>query len=732
MIKGSKGNLTIYIGNKKVKEGYLGNIKVYPNSFLEVTQSLHSDAVGSSQQLVINCIDDQKWSIIAPNTINVVIDKLSGMGPTTVNVVFPNNKSTDALSGVIRIESVDELSAECYLDQDAGVQTDDYTQWVDKSISCIADTPTIPNTGGTSTINVTSHQERYHNFYWNGILDEQELENQDVVVNDLAVFMIAGGDAIATDNIVTAPSNRTPDENRITVDISYKTFRDVLYITQSAGIEILRNLVIHSHIWNSVTAGGGVSNPTLTYTAEHLWNGEEDTVEIINSGAIITYKDAATNDSIVAPLNVPSLGTTVTDSNSLYKTIVATVVLGSLSETSEAEVIQGANNITSAQNPTGLSLSVGIIPASGGTISSGNVTGTASQNVTLASGATTTITPSISNSYYSNSVTAGSKGTTDSNITNVGTLTYYYTANGKTGSASATVTQAANHIKATTVNRVEWDFGFIYGGVMGGANDHCVIGAGGGSYNFIKSATAYVVHTYDSGQSTGENTVNISNTITVNQTQSAPLIAWNQTNVSASSRGHTAGSQQNSRYRATATYNGQSFTSGIVNVYLESNNPVYVSYTCRGTTKVSTYRWPSDNSTYTSNSTKSPDCGYYTNLTVNAVIHGGGCVKQCHYNVGNTPRSVFRELTTTYKETSPGEAYQFNQKQSDAQEYYTGGPSIYSYGNSDYGEWQLGGQPWISVSDKSGPLGVFKIDYDLAPDPIDGIECQFNHVFYTR
>lgn len=730
MIKGSKGNLTIYVGNKKVKEGYLGNIKVYPNSFLEITKALHSDAVGSSQQLVINCIDDQEWSIIAPDTINVIIDKLSGIGPTTVNVVFPNNKSTDALSGVIKVESVDELSAECYLDQDAGVQTDDYTAWVDKSITCVADTPTIPNVGGSATIDVTSHQERYHNFYWNGVLDEQELENRDVVVNDYATFMIMSGDATATDNVIEATSNRTLNENKINVDVSYKTFRDVVYITQSAGVEILRNLSIQSYSWNSVPANGGPSSPTLVYTAEHLWNGEEDTVEVITEGAKVTYHEGD-GVALQIPINVPSLSTRITNDLTVYKTIRATLELGDLTVTGVADIYQEKNNIVSAGTPTGLTLSVGQIPASGGTISQGTVTGTVSQSVTLASGSTTTINPTVTSSHYSNAVTAGSKGTTDSNVTNVGTLTYYYICNGNTGSTSATVTQASNHVKATTVNRVVWDFGFIYGGVMGGANDHCVIGAGGGSYNWIKDAKAYVVHTYDSNQSTGEQSVDISNTITINQIQGAPLISWNQTNVSASSRGHTAGGQQNSRYTATATYNGQSFTSNIVNVYLESNNPVYVSYTCSGTTKVSTYRWPSDNSTYTTNSSKSPDCGYYTNLSVNAVIHGGGKVNQCYYDIGDAPHTALRTLTTTYKETSPGETYTFNQKQPDAQEYYTGGPSVYNYGASDYGDWQLGGQPWISVSDKSGPLGVFKINYDLALDSLDGIDCQLNHVFYN-
>lgn len=110
-----------------------------------------------------------------------------------------------------------------------------------------------------------------------------------------------------------------------------------------------------------------------------------------------------------------------------------------------ATCTQAENKVESYGTPTGRTLSVSDIPASGGTVSSGTLGGTITQTRTFSSGASNTITnPTVTSSSYSAGVSNGSLGTTVVPRTKIGTLTYSYVCNGKTGSVSADVYQQAN------------------------------------------------------------------------------------------------------------------------------------------------------------------------------------------------------------------------------------------------------------------------------------------------
>lgn len=124
-------------------------------------------------------------------------------------------------------------------------------------------------------------------------------------------------------------------------------------------------------------------------------------------------------------------------------TLGSTVVTGTLRGTQT--VNQQANQITAYGNPTGGSLTVNDIPASGGTISSGTIGGTVSQTRTYTSGSNDTYSQATpTNGTYSAGISGSNLGTTITSRTSKGTLTYTYTLNGKSGSISATVYQQAN------------------------------------------------------------------------------------------------------------------------------------------------------------------------------------------------------------------------------------------------------------------------------------------------
>ena len=121
----------------------------------------------------------------------------------------------------------------------------------------------------------------------------------------------------------------------------------------------------------------------------------------------------------------------------------STKVNGSIKGTQT--VSQQANQIKAYGNPTGGSLTVNDIPASGGTISSGTIGGTVSQTRTYTSGSNDTYSQATpTNGTYSAGISGSNLGTVITSRTSKGTLTYTYTLNGKPGSISATVYQQAN------------------------------------------------------------------------------------------------------------------------------------------------------------------------------------------------------------------------------------------------------------------------------------------------
>ena len=188
------------------------------------------------------------------------------------------------------------------------------------------------------------------------------------------------------------------------------------------------------------SSGGSRYGGTMTYGRTYsMTNGNGFTINTTNGS--VTAANRGTTVGAVRTSNVITGEFTATFTHPA--SMSSTIVSGSIRGTQT--VSQQANQITAYGNPTGGSLTVNDIPASGGTISSGTIGGTVSQTRTYTSGSNDTYSQATpTNGTYSAGISGSNLGTTITSRTAKGTLTYSYTLNGKSGSISATVYQQAN------------------------------------------------------------------------------------------------------------------------------------------------------------------------------------------------------------------------------------------------------------------------------------------------
>ena len=194
--------------------------------------------------------------------------------------------------------------------------------------------------------------------------------------------------------------------------------------------------VVTEATWSGQSKYGGTLSAGRTFS---MTNGNGFTINTINGS--VTAANRGTTVGAIRTSNVITSELTLTFTHPA--SMSSTKVKGSIRGTQT--VSQQANQITAYGNPTGGSLTVNDIPASGGTISSGTIGGTVSQTRTYTSGSNDTYSQATpTNGTYSAGISGSNLGTTITSRTSKGTLTYTYTLNGKSGSISATVYQQAN------------------------------------------------------------------------------------------------------------------------------------------------------------------------------------------------------------------------------------------------------------------------------------------------
>lgn len=194
--------------------------------------------------------------------------------------------------------------------------------------------------------------------------------------------------------------------------------------------------VVTETTWSGQSKYGGTLSAGRTF---NMINGNGFTINTINGS--VTAANRGTTVGAIRTSNVITSELTLTFTHPA--SMSSTKVKGSIRGTQT--VSQQANQITAYGNPTGGSLTVNDIPASGGTISSGTIGGTVSQTRTYTSGSNDTYSQATpTNGTYSAGISGSNLGTTVTSRTAKGTITYSYTLNGKSGSIFATVYQQAN------------------------------------------------------------------------------------------------------------------------------------------------------------------------------------------------------------------------------------------------------------------------------------------------
>ena len=289
-------------------------------------------------------------------------------------------------------------------------------------------------------------------------------------------------------------------------------------------------------------SGGTISDGTVNYGQSKYYVYSDTRFKVTDESGIIT-EGLTWGDSVTAQ----SLGTTIKDRSIVGSLSVSTTINGK-TESTTADVYQQANRIESYGTPTGRTLSVSDIPASGGTISRGTLGGTITQSCTYTSGSNGTLTnPTITSSSYSTSITADSLGTTIKDRTKIGTLTYTYICNKKTGSISADVYQQANN--ATDITYGDWN-------VSLSANKYTTSSspapAGGGTAAITSSASRTRIQNYTSGATSKLSNETVSPSLSV----TGSGFSLSGSNVIIANRATTEGSSRTGS--VTATHGGVS------------------------------------------------------------------------------------------------------------------------------------------------------------------------------
>ena len=219
------------------------------------------------------------------------------------------------------------------------------------------------------------------------------------------------------------------------VNIRYKSSSDKYNVFNVTGETIIPEV---DYVYEKMYADG--TRTTITGS----------TLSTLN-GATLSFKGTNVNTTN-GSVTVASRG--LNEGPKLFiTTSTVTVTINDYSQSSSVNLYQ-AKNETSEEwlTPSGLVLTVDIIPASGGEISNGTISGAISQVKRYHYGtgeikdvAYTFTTNDIQDSYYSDPISGKNLENNVSSEKTIGTLTYHYKVNGIWGETSASIKQGANY-----------------------------------------------------------------------------------------------------------------------------------------------------------------------------------------------------------------------------------------------------------------------------------------------
>lgn len=274
-------------------------------------------------------------------------------------------------------------------------------------------------------------------------------------------FTLNGQSVTVTENKSASVRNGYTVTVTATGEGSKSASKEVIF-NQAAGTKSYADPVISVFTYPTIAASGGTVTPTIEYSQTWGWNDSTTDGGTITTGAALSFTGSKVTSE--GSVSASTKGTTVSGVTDV-DTVTLKVTLNNKSVTKAFTVQQAANAATSITYGTpSVTLTVSDVPASGGSVSSGTVTYSQSITQNYTSGATSILSDLTSGGSvsYSSAVSASSLGTTVKDRTKIGTLTATVTMNGKSGSDSADVYQAANSVdnynyEGFTVTVHNWD-----------------------------------------------------------------------------------------------------------------------------------------------------------------------------------------------------------------------------------------------------------------------------------
>ncbi len=364
------------------------------------------------------------------------------------------------------------------LDGSVVVKTEEEYEAPTFTLGTISDVPAGGGVSGTPSVTAVGQRKRVKKTLADGTVkydpDWTAVSNPDYTIQYGTTLSTLSDNCPSYhgDNLGTTAKARTKlGDVYVRVKIGGKTTDKTLEVWQQANEETLGTLSVKSFSYSpKVAATGGAASPSVTYELPYSWTSGSN--GNYTKDATLSY--TTVTDNAGATLNA-STGVVTWAANSgteRSETERVTVSLKGKSNTQDAASTQSGDVVDYYDAPTGLSVTCGDIPASGGTVSSGSVSGTATQVVHYKSGATSTIDVSFTESW-STAVSASNLQKTVKSRTKVGTLTLTYTANGKSNTASCDVYQAKNERHTgttytkdhTRTGSVTYDTPYYYGDI---------------------------------------------------------------------------------------------------------------------------------------------------------------------------------------------------------------------------------------------------------------------------
>ena len=265
------------------------------------------------------------------------LSKVNGDASLSGSIVsYGNNTSTSSRSSVFRA-TIDSATKDITISQSAGSKS--YGSWSSWSVYCNANSYTVPETGGSVTINYGASRSR--SWTWNGVAGSGRTESE----NGTPILSVGSGGGTLSGNTLSYSNNTSTSVRRTRVTANYNSAIDFCDIEQRAGSKVYGSWgawsVSISASPTNIAAAGGSSTITCnaTRSRQYTWNGiGQNFPETENGNPTLTKSGDGT-------LNGTTSGSKLTYGNRTATTSRSTTVTATYSEVSKSiNVTQSAGS----------------------------------------------------------------------------------------------------------------------------------------------------------------------------------------------------------------------------------------------------------------------------------------------------------------------------------------------------------------------------------------------------